>query len=154
MWPSDLLETVSHMHAHRAVVTKLSSSCTRLQLAGPTYESDTEPPQWSHNMGRDQHSDSRDNLNLFVSLISSKQCQILPLWRSSFHPAVTAYLKSNKTANLHPYTRPVIIGRDRLAVQGRSHQQSRTSKSTMPPRRSNDCGLQAKVYWCYPHCTT
>lgn len=70
----------SKMHAHRAVVTKLSSSCARLQPAGPTYESDTEPPQWSHNMGRDQHNDSRDNLNLFVSLISSKQCQILPLW--------------------------------------------------------------------------
>lgn len=67
--------------------------------------------------GRDQPSDSRDNLILFVSLISSKQCRILPLWRSSFHPAETAYLKSNTAAHLHPYTRPVIIGRDRLAAR-------------------------------------
>lgn len=35
--------------------------------------------------------------------------------------------------------------------QGRSHQQSRTSKGTMRPRRRNECGLQAKVYWCHRH---
>lgn len=132
-------------------MAKLSSSCTRPQLAGPTYESDAEPPQWSHNMGRDQHSDSRDNLNLFVSLISSKQCQILPLWRSSFYPAVIAYLKSNTAAHLHPYTRPVIIGRDRLASREDPISNPARQKGTMRPRRRNNCGLQAKVYCCHRH---
>lgn len=105
------------MHAHRAVTTKLSINGTRLQLAGPVDK------EWHRTItvvsqhGRDQLSDSRDNLTHFVSLMSSKQCQILPLWRSSFYPAETAYLKSNTTTHLHPYTRPVIIGRDRLAVR-------------------------------------
>lgn len=50
LWLSGFLETVSHMHACRAVMTKLSSGSTRLQLAGPVDQCDTEPSPWFHNM--------------------------------------------------------------------------------------------------------
>lgn len=100
---------------------------------------------------RDQLSDSRDNLILFVSLISSKQCQILRLWRSSFHPAETAYLKSNRSRPLTPVYQTRDYREGSAGTQGTSHQQSRTSKGTMRPRRRNKCGLQAKVYWCHRH---